>query len=242
MDELEYNRAVIKGCLKSGSLAFVGDGATPDKYKIGLKAISEEKGLGIPIFKPRSDNNEIIKRIKAAEESGAIAVGMDIDAVVFKTMTMKNQSVGPKSMNELKELISSTKLPFILKGIMNVRDAVKSVEVGAYSIVVSNHGGRILDEMAGTMDVLEEIVKEVKGQVKIIIDGGFRNGVDVIKALALGAEFILIGRPIAIAVVGMGEEGTAFYLRHIKRELELAMILTGCNTLKDITPDIIRKI
>ena len=242
IDELDYNRAVIKGCLKSGSLAFVGDGATPEKYKIGLQAVSEEKGLGIPIFKPRSDNGEIIKRIKAAEESGAIAVGIDIDAVVFKTMAMKNQSVGPKSLAQLKELVHSTKLPFILKGIMNVRDAVRAVEVGAFAIVISNHGGRILDEMVGTMDVLDEIVREVKGQIKIIIDGGFRNGVDVIKALAIGADYVLIGRPIAIAAIGMGVEGTAFYLRNIKREIELAMILTGCNSLEEISSDIVRRI
>lgn len=242
IDELDYNKAVVRGCIKSGSIAFVGDGATPDKYKIGLKAIAEENGIGIPIFKPRSDNEEIIKRIKAAEEAGAIAVGMDIDAVVFKTMAMKNQSVGPKSLKELKEIISSTKLPFILKGIMNIHDAEKAVEAGAHAIVVSNHGGRILDEMVGTMDVLEEIVKEVKGNLKILVDGGFRNGVDVIKALAVGADYVLIGRPIAIAAVGMGVEGTAFYLRHIKREIELAMILTGCNTLEDITRDIVRRI
>ena len=74
-----------------------------------------------------------------------MAVGMDIDAVVFKTMAMKNQSVGQKAFSELKELVSSTKLPF-LKGIMNVRDAVAAVEVGAYGIIVSNHGGRVLDE------------------------------------------------------------------------------------------------
>ncbi|MBN1533659.1 MAG: alpha-hydroxy-acid oxidizing protein [Spirochaetes bacterium] len=242
MDELDYNRAVVRGCIKSGSIAFVGDGATPDKYKIGLKAVGEGKGVGIPIFKPRSDNGEIIKRIRAAEEAGAMAVGMDIDAVVFKTMAMKNQSVGPKSLKELKDLIAVTKLPFILKGIMTVRDAARAVEVGAHAIVVSNHGGRILDEMVGTMDVLEDIVKEVKGDIKIMIDGGFRNGVDILKALALGAEYVLIGRPVAIAAVGMGEEGTAFYLRHIKRELELAMILTGCNSLDEIQRDIVRRI
>ncbi|MCU0849013.1 MAG: alpha-hydroxy-acid oxidizing protein [Spirochaetes bacterium] len=242
IDELDYNRAVIKGCIDAGTLAFVGDGATPEKYKIGLQAIEEFKGKGIPIFKPRSDNNEIIKRIKAAEEAGAIAVGMDIDAVVFKTMAMKNQSVGPKSMKDLKALISSTKLPFILKGIMDVRDAVFAAESGASSIIISNHGGRVLDEMAGTMDVLEEIVNEVKGKINILVDGGFRTGVDILKALAIGAEGVLIGRPMAIAAVGKGADGIAFYLSHIKRELKIAMILTGCSKIKDITSEIIRPV
>lgn len=242
IDELEYNVSVIDGCLDAGTLAFVGDGATPDKYKIGIEAISRFDGMGIPIFKPRADNDEIVMRIRAAEKARAIAVGMDIDAVVFKTMAMKNQAVSPKSVPELRHLISSTQLPFILKGIMNVRDAALAVEAGAHAIIVSNHGGRVLDEMAGTMDVLEEIVREVKGYVRIMIDGGFRTGVDVLKALALGADHVLIGRPIAIAAVGMGARGVMHYIEALKKDLCKAMILTGCRDLSAITPDIVRKV
>ena len=242
IDELEYNRAVVAGCLSAGTIAFVGDGATPTKYKIGLQALTEHNGIGVPIFKPRSNNDEIIMRIRAAEESGALAVGMDIDAVVFKTMAMKHQSVGPKGMKSLQELVTATELPFILKGIMTPQDALMAIDVGVKAIIVSNHGGRVLDEMAGTMDVLEEIVNKVNGKIDILIDGGFRKGVDIIKALALGAQGILIGRPVAIAAVGMGSEGTSFYLKHLKRDLEKAMILTGCNTIADISPSIIRKL
>ena len=240
IDELDYNRAVISGCIKSSTLAFVGDGATPDKYKIGLQAIFENDGKGIPIFKPRSNNADIIMRINAAEKAGAVAVGMDIDAVVFKTMAMKNQSVGPKSFSELKEIISSTELPFFLKGIMNVKDAAIAIQAGAYGIIVSNHGGRVLDEMMGSMDVLEQIKQEVKDDLVIIVDGGFREGVDILKALALGATAVLIGRPIAIAAVGMGSDGVSFYLNYLKKDLEKAMILTGCATIKDITSDIVK--
>ena len=239
IDELDYNRAVVNGCIKSGTIAFVGDGATPDKYKIGLQAISEQGGKGIPIFKPRSDNADIIMRIKSAEKAGAVAVGMDIDAVVFKTMAMKNQSVGPKSFSELKEIISSTKLPFILKGIMSVRDAMTAIKAGAYGIIVSNHGGRVLDEMMGAMDVLDQIKREVKDELVVMVDGGFREGVDILKALALGATAVLIGRPLAIAAVGMGAEGVTYYLNNLKKDLEKAMILTGCGTIKDISSDII---
>lgn len=242
MDELDYNRAVVSGCLKAGTIAFVGDGATPDKYKIGLKAISEFGGKGIPIFKPRSDNAEILIRIKAAEEAGAIAVGMDIDAVVFKTMAMKNQSVGPKSFDDLKELISATPLPFILKGIMTPRDAVAAAEAGAYGIIVSNHGGRVLDEMPGSMDVLASIIREVNGKLEVLVDGGFREGVDILKALALGAKAVCIGRPIAIAAVGMGAEGVTFYLNQLKKDLEKAMILTGCGDIPSITSEVVMQV
>jgi isopentenyl diphosphate isomerase/L-lactate dehydrogenase-like FMN-dependent dehydrogenase/biotin carboxylase len=241
IDELDYNRAVVNGCLHAGIVAFVGDGASPEKYKIGLQALSETDGMGIPIFKPRSDNNQIIKRIRAAERENVIAVGMDIDAVVFKTMAMKNQSVGPKSLDELRYLISSTQYPFILKGIMNVKDAVMAVEAGAHGIIISNHGGRVLDEMIGAMDVIEEIVNEVKGHIRILIDGGFRTGVDILKALALGAEYILIGRPITIAAVGMNAQGVSFYLNTLKGELEKAMILTGCASISEISSDVVKK-
>ena len=242
IDELDYNIAVVKGCKKSGTLAFVGDGATPDKYKIGLQAVKDENGWGIPIFKPRKDNKEIIKRLKAAEKAGAIAAGIDIDAGVFKTMAMKNQDVSPKSVNEIIEIKASTNLPLILKGIMSTKDAEMACKAGADAIIVSNHGGRVLDQMAGSMDVLEEIVSAVGKSTVIMIDGGFRDGVDVIKALALGAKFVLIGRPIAIAAVGMGIEGTAFYLNNMKSELRKAMILTGCRSICEINSELLLKV
>jgi len=242
IDELDYNIAVVKGCMDAGTIAFLGDGADPEKYKIAMEALHQFGGMGIPIFKPRANNDEIIKRIKAAEEAGAVAVGMDIDAIVFKTMELKHQAVKPKSLSELKSILSSTHLPFILKGIMNPRDAAMAVEAGAHALVVSNHGGRVLDEMVGTMDVLEDIVREVRGHIHILIDGGFRTGVDILKALALGAEYVLIGRPVAIAAVGMGSEAVAYYLKTLQAELKKAMILTGCATINDITSDIVRKI
>lgn len=239
IDEELYARSVVKGCRDAGTIAFVGDGATPYKYRIGLNAVENAGGLAIPIFKPRKDNDSIIERIKAAETAGAIAVGMDIDAVVFKTMQMKNQSVGPKGLDTLREIISSTDLPFVLKGIMHPRDAEFAVEAGAKAIIVSNHGGRVLDQMRGTMEILPEITKAVKGHIQIMIDGGFRSGVDVIKALALGAETVLIGRPVAIAAVGMYDKGVSFYLEHIRKELITAMILSGCSDISKITEDVI---
>ena len=242
IEELDYNIAVVRGCKKAGTIAFVGDGATPDKYKIGLEAIEKENGWGIPIFKPRKDNNEIIMRIKAAEKAGALAAGIDIDAVVFKTMAMKNQEVAPKSVNELREIKSASSLPFILKGIMNPRDAEMACKAGADAIIVSNHGGRVLDQMPGSMDVLEEIVAAVGKSITIMIDGGFRDGVDIIKAIALGADLVLIGRPVAIAAVGMGIEGTAFYLDSLRDEFKKTMVLTGCKNLKDIGSDLIRRV
>ncbi len=236
IDEFEYDKIVVDAFRDIGSIAMVGDGADPQQYLIGLKAIEEADGWGIPIFKPRAEQNEIIKRIKKSEEKGCIAVGCDVDAACFVTMKIKNQPVSPKSPKDLKELIKSTKLPFIVKGIMTKEDAILAFEAGASGIVVSNHGGRVLDDMPGTLNVLQEIVKAVKGRGIILVDGGIRSGRDVFKCIALGADAVLIGRPVAIAAVGGGVEGVKFIINRMIEELNETMILTGSPNLKRI-PD-----
>ena len=239
MDEKEYAAAVVNGCISVGTVGMVGDGASPNKYLIGLEVIKKLGGLGIPVFKPRAFNIDIIKRFKAAEDAGAIAVGIDIDAVSFKTMTMKNQAVGPKSIEELLELKSHLSVPFILKGIMNTKTALAAIEAGADAIVVSNHGGRVMDTMPGTAEVLPEIANAVAGRVKILVDGGIREGIDILKMLALGADAVMIGRPICIAAFGAAQEGVEFYLDQKRSELKKAMILTGCPDINHIDPSVI---
>ena len=239
MDEREYADAILDGCLECGTLGMVGDGASPKKYLIGLEAIKKRGGLGIPIFKPREYNLDIIKRFKAAEDAGAIAVGIDIDAASFKTMTLKGQAVGPKTIQELQELKSHLKIPFILKGIMNVESALAAIEAGADAIVVSNHGGRVMDHMPGTAEVLPEITNAVGGRIKVLVDGGIREGTDILKMLALGADAVMIGRPVCIAAFGAGQEGVSFYLREKLNELKKAMILTGCGSIGRIDPSVI---
>ncbi|GJL77915.1 MAG: glycolate oxidase [Nitrospinaceae bacterium] len=239
MDEKAYADAVLGGCISSGTLGMVGDGASPQKYLIGLEAIKKRGGLGIPVFKPREYNLEIITRFKAAEDAGAIAVGIDIDAASFKTMALKGQAVGPKSVEELRELKSHLTVPFVLKGIMNVESALAAIDAGADAIVVSNHGGRVMDNMPGTADVLPEIAAAVAGRIKVLVDGGIREGVDILKMLALGADAVMIGRPVCIAAFGAGREGVQFYLDQKRDELKKAMILTGCASIGKIDPSVI---
>ncbi|MFQ5443256.1 MAG: alpha-hydroxy-acid oxidizing protein [Nitrospinales bacterium] len=241
MDEKAYAEAVLDGCISCGTLGMVGDGASPNKYLIGLDVIKRRKGLGIPIFKPREFNMDIIKRFHAAEDAGALAVGVDIDAASFKTMSMKGQSVGPKSIAELQELKQHLSVPFILKGIMNVESALAALEAGADAIVVSNHGGRVMDYMPGTADVLPEITSAIGGRIKVLVDGGIREGIDILKMLALGADAVMIGRPICIAAFGDEQEGVEFYLKQKADELRKAMILTGCAGIAQIDPSIIAR-
>ena len=122
---------------------------------------------------------------------------------------------------------------------MNVESAMAAVEAGAYAIVVSNHGGRVMDFMPGTADVLPENAKAVTGRVKVIVDGGIREGVDILKMIALGADAVMIGRPVCIAAFGGGKEGVEFYLKEKTKELNQAMILTGSSAVDRIDPAVI---
>lgn len=137
-------------------------------------------------------------------------------------------------------LRSETRLPLLLKGILSVDDAVRAVEIGAAGIIVSNHGGRTLDTLPATIDVLPQIAAAVAGRVPLMLDGGIRRGTDVLKALALGASAVLIGRPIVYGLAVNGAFGVAHVLRLLRDEFEIAMALAGCRTLADIGPHLIR--
>jgi isopentenyl diphosphate isomerase/L-lactate dehydrogenase-like FMN-dependent dehydrogenase len=234
-----YTQEVIVGSIMAGTVGWTGDGADPLMYGSGIDAIKKNDGKGIPIIKPRAQD-EIIKRIRLAEEAGALAVGVDIDGAGLVTMALKGQPVSPKSPSEIEELVKATKLPFILKGIMTLKEAEIAYNLGVSAIVVSNHGGRILDHTPGVAEVLPEIADKLKGKITIIADGGVRSGVDVLKLLALGADAVLIGRPVVVAVFGGGREALKLYFDTIKSELKQAMLLTGVASVKNVPKEILR--
>lgn len=239
--EREYISWVIGGCLDAGIYPMVGDTAVDAFLPTNLEELKKAGGDGIAIIKPW-ENKNVIQKIKMAEEAGVFAVGVDIDAAGLITLALHGKPVGPKTLEEIKELVNSTKLPFILKGIMTVEDAQLAVEAGAAAIVVSNHGGRVLDHTPGVAEVLPKIAKEVKGKITILADGGVRTGVDVLKMIALGADAVLIGRPFVTASFGGGREGVKLYIDKLANELKSAMILTGCKDIKSIDSKIIYKI
>ncbi|MCG0275136.1 MAG: alpha-hydroxy-acid oxidizing protein [Thermosediminibacteraceae bacterium] len=236
--EEEFIKMVISGSKAAGTIGMCGDGGNPIFYDSGLKAIEEEKGHGIAIMKPR-DNDVVLKMAQRAKSVGALAVGMDIDGAGLVTMALMGQPVGPKTREELEEIISKVDMPFILKGIMTVDEAELAYEVGASAIVVSNHGGRILDSTPGVAEVLPAIAKRLKGRITILADGGVRSGVDVLKYLALGADAVLVGRPVIIGAYGGGMEGVKLVLETMAKELHQAMILTGCRDISSIGPHVI---
>jgi len=141
---------------------------------------------------------------------------------------------------DLRWLIQHSRLPVLVKGILHPQDAQQALDTGAAGIIVSNHGGRALDTLPATIDVLPEIVRSVQRQHKhapILMDGGIRRGTDVFKALALGAKAVLVGRPIMHGLASAGATGVAHVLHLLRSELEVAMTLMGCRTLTDVNAD-----
>lgn len=240
ISEKEYITSVVEGCISSGILPMVGDTAIDSFLLDNLDVLKENDGQGIVFIKPW-ENHDVIKKIKLAEEAGAFAVGMDVDACGLVTLSMHGKTVVPKDVEALKELKAATKLPFILKGIMTVEDAMLAVEAGMDAIVVSNHGGRVLDCTPGGAEVLPAIAEAVKGKTTILVDGAVRSGIDVLKLIGLGADGVLIGRPFVTASFGGGKEGVEMYVNKIVGELEGAMRLTGCQSVKDIDGKVIYK-
>lgn len=141
--------------------------------------------------------------------------------------------------DDLAWLISETKLPVVVKGLLAPDDATRALDVGARGIVVSNHGGRTLDTAIATLDALPAIAAAVAGRAPVLLDGGVRRGTDVLKALALGASAVLVGRPIVYGLAVSGAFGVAHVLRLLRDEFEAAMALTGCKTLADIDRQIV---
>jgi len=235
ISEMEYARSIVQGCNQAGLVAMTGDGIGDLEFHSGIKAIIDEGGWGIPILKP-FNKDLIYERINQSENAGVPAIGMDIDGAGLIAMKL---GLPPKSKKELREIVAATKLPFIIKGIMTVRDAFIAIEAGAKAIVVSNHGGRVLDDTPGTAVILPEIAKAVKGKVILLVDGGIRSGVDILKMLALGADGVLIGRPLAIGVFGGGTKGVRAVADQLKDELWQAMLMTGCGDLEEINDSII---
>lgn len=235
------------------TMALLGRGArlagtaTSIGHPVSTKAMVSMAQEGAPLFraiKPLKDRELLVQTMREAEDAGCFAIAVDVDA-----QAGLNSGAGytphyarfiePLSVGELQALRKETLLPFILKGIMSVSDAQAAVEIGADAIIVSNHGGHALDYCLSSIEVLAEIAAAVGEQLEVWFDGGVRRGSDVLKALALGARVILIGR---LAIWGLalgGAEGVAHIVDLINSDLRRTMILTGVHSVESVSPDVI---
>ena len=223
-DDVSYNKVLVSACAENGIVAFTGDGTNPKVMEAATDAIALADGMGVPTVKPWNLDT-IREKMDLVKKSGAFAVAMDVDAA---------------GLPFLKNMDPPAGAPFIVKGVMTVKGALKAKEAGAAAIVVSNHGGRVQDQCPATAEVLPEIVKAVGGSMKIFVDGGIRSGVDIFKALALGADAVIIARPFVTAVYGGAEEGVKAYIDKLAGELADTMAMCGAFSLHEITPDMVR--
>lgn len=238
-NDLTYNDVLVRGCKESGIAAFTGDGMDAKIMEYATKACRENDGLAVPTVKPWS--KEVCDaKFELVKQSNCFAVAMDIDAAGLPFLKNFTPPAGRKTTEELKEIISSIDTPFIVKGVMTVKGALKALEAGAAGIVVSNHGGRVLDGTCASADVLEEIADAVQGRMKIFVDGGIRSGLDVFKALALGADAVLMARPFVNVIYGAREEGIEALVSKIEAELKDTMEMCGASSLAEITRDMVR--
>jgi isopentenyl diphosphate isomerase/L-lactate dehydrogenase-like FMN-dependent dehydrogenase len=190
---------------------------------------------------------EVSKSVRLAEELGYIAVGLVMDSIqpqrigdtVPLTRDGKPRRGNPARPEDIHWLKTQTSLPVVIKGILSGEDARIAVDAGADVIVVSNHGGRIFDQARAALEVLPEVVAAVGSKVPVILDGGVRNGGDIVKAVALGAKAALVGRPICWGVAVGGAVGVKRVIEILTQDVKRVLIMTGVGAVSQITDSII---
>ena len=237
LSEEEFQRGMVEGAKQAGTIGLSGNTVDAPDHP-GIDAISRIGGWGIPVFKPQSQER-LLTLFKRCEQAKVLAIGVDLDGYGSTNWALRGKPLYRKSEDDLKELVDATEKPVIFKGIMNTEDARKVVDSGAKALDVSNHGGRVMDCGKGVAEVLPEIVDICKGKITIMADGAVRTGFDVLKLLAIGADVALIGRPLAWMSLAGGPEAVAMYLDYVKKDLRMAMVMTCCDSLKEVDREII---
>lgn len=199
------------------------------KRKTALSALSRPRWLYHYLTGPK---------MRMANMTAHLPHGADALKVVE---TINAQFSASVDWNDAKALMESWNGKFMLKGIQCVEDAVKAAEMGATGIILSNHGGRQLDGAPAAFDLLPEVVSAVGPDIEVLIDGGIQRGSDVIKAIALGAKAVLIGRAYLYGLAAGGEEGVTRTYDILREEMERVMQLIGCTTLSDLNPSYVKK-
>ncbi len=228
-----------EGAAKANAVHWIGMGSNEE-----FEAVVATGAATIRIIKPYADEEKIYEQIRCAEQAGALAVGMDIDHM-FDLKGNQDICVGEtmaiKSSADLRKYVESTKLPFIIKGVLSVHDAIKCAEIGVKGIVVSHHGGR-LNYAVPPLYVLPDIVKAVGDKMPIFVDCGICSGMDAYKALALGATAVSIGGHLIPYISKGGADAVTSRIQEMTDELKGAMAYTGVKTMKDFDATVIHRI
>jgi isopentenyl diphosphate isomerase/L-lactate dehydrogenase-like FMN-dependent dehydrogenase len=229
--------AVAAGVKAAGGLMVAGIGDEAE-----LKAIIASGAKTVKIVKPYKDKELVFSKLAQAEAAGAIAVGMDIDFIrggKIRETILRGDMMGPQSLADIKSYVQATKLPFILKGILSLQDARKALEAGAGGIIVSHHGGMVMDYALPPFKILPAIAALVKGRIPVIMDGAIARGSDIFKALALGADGVMLGSVLLPGLAQAGAEGVEKTFNLLNEELRRIMGLTGSPDVRSIDPEVI---
>jgi isopentenyl diphosphate isomerase/L-lactate dehydrogenase-like FMN-dependent dehydrogenase len=206
-----------------------------------LEAIVATGARTIRIIKPHADNRDIFMQIEHAEKIGCLAVGMDVDHAFSKKGNYDNirgSEMRPKSLDEIREFVKATKLPFIIKGVLSEQDTYKCLDAGVRGIVVSHHHGHI-DYSLPPLRILPAIAKIVRKQIPIFVDCSIDRGMDAFKALALGADAVSAGRIIQGPLTNEGAEGVRKLIVSMTEELAGAMAATCSRDIHHIDPEVL---
>lgn len=228
---------IARGIKEAGGLMMLGIGGSTD-----LKKVIETGVPVVKIVKPYRRTDLIFEKLREAEKEGCVAVGMDIDhfyGLLLVDKPVRTNMFAPQSSDIIRQAISETKLPFIVKGVLGITDATKAVEMGASSVMVSNHGRGAIDFSVPSMVALPKIAKSVGDKVPVLIDTGFKTGNDILKALAFGAKGVGFASSMILGWAAAGAKGVEMLINQIAAELKRTMAATGCPELNQIDHSII---
>ena len=242
--------ATARAAAAAGTIMCLSTASTTRPAEVAAAAPRGPRWFQVYVFDDRSETEELIEEA-VENEFSALVLTVDtpylgrrerdirVEFRIPEHLTVAGDIFGGEfdaglSWRDL-EWLAGYELPVVVKGILTAEDARLACEHGAAAIVVSNHGGRQLDGVPATLDALEEVVAAVDGRVEVLLDGGVRRGTDVLKALALGARAVLIGRAMVWGLAVRGEEGVADVLRLLREEVELGLALLGCTSPAEVT-------
>ena len=244
----EGELAAVRGAAAAEATYVISSSASMRVEDIA-KAATGPVWFQLYVQKDRGFTRDLVQR---AEDAGCRALCLTVDSPTFGARNREDRAKGELPERELPNLRgkdyldptltwkdvewlrSFTRRPLLLKGVLNPEDADIGVNAGAAGILVSNHGARNLDTVPATIEALPPVVEKVAGRVPVLVDGGIRRGTDVLKALALGAQAVAIGRPYLWGLGLAGADGVARVVQILRREFELAMMLSGRPTLASI--------
>jgi isopentenyl diphosphate isomerase/L-lactate dehydrogenase-like FMN-dependent dehydrogenase len=227
---------LAKGAVAAGACYWSGMGSYEE-----LERITATGAKTIKICKPEADNAVVIEKLQHAEKAGCIAVGVDLDhAFNWKGEydEIENMPMRPKTLDEVKQFVRATKLPFIVKGVLSVQDSRKCLEAGVSGIVVSHHHG-IMEFCVPPLMVLPKIAEAVKGRMKIFVDCGIETGHDTFKCLALGADAVCAGRSLLGPLKKDGAEGAKGAFENMTRQLANVMSKTCTANVYHVDPSLV---